>query len=141
MLDFNSKFGRIAKKRLKNEHFVWLTTIDSTGTPQPRPVWFIWENESFLIFSLAKSYKHKHILKNPEVALNFNTEDVAGDRHVIVFVGDASIDTNSPPAHKVRAYLKKYKLSIEHSKMTPEEFSRDQPVAIRIKPTEVRGWE
>jgi PPOX class probable F420-dependent enzyme len=141
MLDLNTKFGRLVKKHLNSEHFVWLTTIDSTGTPQPRPVWFIWENESFLIFSLVKSHKNKHIQKNPKVALNFNTQDAAGDRHVIVFVGDAFIDTNSPPAHKVRAYFKKYKSAIAHSKLTPEEFSRDQPVAIRIQPTEVRGWE
>ncbi len=141
MLDLNTKFGRVAKKQLKSEYFVWLTTVDATGTPQPRPVWFVWDDESFLIFSLAKSHKNSHIQKNPKVALHFNTQDEAGDKRVIVFVGDASIDTNNPPAHKVRAYFKKYKPGIARLKMTPEDFSREQPVAIRIKPTEVRGWE
>ena len=68
MLNLNTKFGRVAKKHLKNEYFVWLTTVDSTGTPQPRPVWFIWEKDSFLIFSQEKAYKLKHIRKNPQVS-------------------------------------------------------------------------
>jgi PPOX class probable F420-dependent enzyme len=140
MLDLNSKFGRVVKKHIKNEYFIWLTTVDPTGRPQPRPVWFIWEDDSFLIFSLAKSHKNDHIKQNPRVALHFNTQDVAGDRHVIVFAGNASIDTNSLPAHKVRAYFRKYKSGIAHLKLTPEEFSREQPVAIRVRPTEVRGW-
>ena len=51
MEDFNTKFGRFAQKHIKKEYFIWLTTVDSAGAPQPRPVWYIWENNSFLIFS------------------------------------------------------------------------------------------
>ena len=35
----------------------------------------------------------------------------------------------------------KYKDGIAGLEMTPENFSRDYSVAIRIRPTEVRGWE
>jgi PPOX class probable F420-dependent enzyme len=142
MLDLNSSFGLVIKKHLDNEYFVWLTTVDSKGTPQPRPVWFIWDNnDSFLIFSQPTAYKVKHLQNNPKVSLNFNTEDQAGEKHVIIFVGEASFDTTVPPAHKIPAYLKKYKDGTEGLKMTPESFSNDYSVAIRIKPTEVRGWE
>ena len=140
MLDLNTKFGRFAKKCIKSEYFVWLTTVDSTGTPQPRPVWFLWEDESFLIFSQAKAHKVAHIKKNPKVALHFNT-DKTGDKHVIVFVGDASIDANCPPAHEVPKYFKKYKEGISNLDMTPEGFSDEYCIAIRIHPTEIRGWE
>jgi hypothetical protein len=37
MLDLTSKFGRVVKRLL----FIWLTTVDAKGKPQPRPVWFI----------------------------------------------------------------------------------------------------
>jgi len=100
MVDLTSKFGRAVKEHLNNQYVIWLTTVDSHLTPQPRPVWFIWEEDSFLIFSQAKAYKVKHILKNPNVALHFNTDET-GDEHVIIFVGAASIDTNCPPAHQV----------------------------------------
>ena len=116
MLDLNSKFGRMVKKHLKNEYFIWLTTVDSKGTPQPRPVWFIWDEDSILIFSQADAYKVKHIKNNPNVSLNFNTKDEHGDQHVIVLTGDAFFDTMSPPAHKVKAYFKKYKSGMEHKK-------------------------
>ena len=141
MLDLNTKFGRVAKRHLKNEYFVWLTTVDSSGTPQPRPVWFIWETDSFLVYSQAKARKLSHINKNPKVALHFNTEDDEGDRPVIIFVGDAAPDPTCPPAHMVPGYFKKYKSGIAGLKMTPEGFSSEYSVAIRIKPTEVRGWE
>jgi PPOX class probable F420-dependent enzyme len=140
MVDLSSKFGRVVKQHLKNDYVIWLITVDSNLTPQPRPVWFIWEEDTFLIFSQAKAYKVKHITKNPKVALHFNTDET-GDEHVIIFLGDASIDTNCPPAHQVPAYLEKYKSGIADLNMTPEEFSHEYSIAIRIKPTEVRGWE
>jgi len=141
MLDLNTKFGRVVKKHLKNEYFVWLTTVDAKGTPQPRPVWFIWDDDSCLIFSQPTAYKIKHLKNNPKVSLHFNTQDEEGEKHVIVLIGEASFDTTSPPAHKVPAYLKKYKSGIENLKMTPEGFSDEYSTVIRIKPAEVRGWE
>ncbi|NWG32997.1 MAG: TIGR03667 family PPOX class F420-dependent oxidoreductase [Chloroflexi bacterium] len=140
MFDFNSQFGRVVKKHLKNEYFIWLTTVDAKGAPQPRPVWFIWDHDSFLIFSQPNAFKVKHLKKNPRVALHFNTEDEAGEKHVIVFVGEAAFDKQVPPAHQVGAYLKKYGTGIKGLKMTPETFGAEYSTAIRIKPTEVRGW-
>jgi PPOX class probable F420-dependent enzyme len=141
MLDLNSKFGRVVKRHLKNEYFVWLTTVDSKGTPQPRPVWFIWENDSFLIFSQPHAHKVRHILKNPNVALHFNSADGKGEQRIIIFTGAATMDTDCPPANKVRAYMQKYRTGIRELNSTPEAFSREYSIAIRIKPTNLRGWE
>jgi PPOX class probable F420-dependent enzyme len=141
MIDFNTKFGRFASQRIKSEYFLWLTTVDSTGTPQPRPVWFIWENDSFLIFSQAKAHKLKHIQKNPHVSLHFNTADDQGEKRLIIFTGTAITDSDSPPANRIRAYMRKYKGGINNLNVTPEQFANEYSVAIRINPTNVRGWE
>ena len=141
MLDFKTKFGRFAKKHLKSEYFIWLTTVDSTSTPQPRPVWFIWEADSVLIFSQAKAYKVKHILKNPNVALHFNTEDEMGEKRLIIITGNAKIDSDSPSANELPAYIRKYKSGIIGLKMTAEQFAKEYAIAIRITPTNLRGWE
>lgn len=141
MIDFNSKFGRFVKRRIKEEYFVWLTTVDSKGVPQPRPVWFIWENDSFLIFSQPNAHKVKHILKNPNVALHFNTADEKGEQSIVIFTGKATVDENCLPAHKVRAYLRKYKTGIVGLNATPEQFSSEYSVALRIAPANLRGWE
>jgi PPOX class probable F420-dependent enzyme len=140
MVDFTSDFGRAVQQHLANQYVIWLTTVDSRLTPQPRPVWFIWEDDSFLIFSQPQAHKVKHIRKHSKVALHFNTDE-SGDKHVIVFTGEASIDETSPAANEVPSYLKKYADGIAALEMTPEEFSREYSIAIKIRPTEVRGWE
>ena len=140
MIELNSDFGKVVQKHLNEEHAIWLTTVDPHGTPQPRPVWFIWEQDSFLIFSQAKAHKLVHIRKNPKVALHFNTDET-GDKHVIVFTGEAFIDTDTSPAYHVPAYLEKYKNGVAGLEMTPDEFSREYSVPIRIRPAKVCGWE
>lgn len=140
MIDFTSDFGRVVKQHIDDQYAIWLTTVDSNLTPQPRPVWFVWEQESFLIFSQAKAYKVAQIKKNPKVALHFNTDE-SGDKHVIVFTGEASIDTGCPPAHLVPVYFEKYKEGIAGQGMTPEGFSREYSIPLRIHPAKVRGWE
>lgn len=140
MVDLSTQFGQAVKRHLEDEYVIWLTTVDSNLTPQPRPVWFIWEDDSFLIFSKPNAHKVEHIEKNPKVALNFNTDET-GDQHVIIFTGSAIFDTNCPPAHEVPAYLKKYESGILALDMTPEGFSMEYSRAIRINPTNVRGWE
>jgi len=140
MIDLSSDFGRAVRQHLENEYVIWLTTVDSELTPQPRPVWFIWEDDSFLIFSQAKAHKVAHIKKHPKVALHFNTDE-SGDKHVMVFSGEAFIETSNPPAHKVPAYFEKYKYGIAGLEMTPQGFSDEYSVAIRIRATGIRGWE
>lgn len=139
-MDLNSDFGRAVKQHLEQQYVIWLTTIDSKLTPQPRPVWFLWQEDMFLIFSQPRAHKVAHIRKHPRVALHFNTDET-GDKHVIVFTGQAVLDPHVPAAHQVPAYLEKYKAGIDALDMTPEEFSREYSIAIKIRPTEVRGWE
>ncbi len=140
MIDLTSKFGRAVRQHLEDEYVIWLTTVDANLAPQPRPVWFLWQADAFLIFSQAEAHKLRHIRMHPKVALHFNSDEGA-DKQVIVFVGEAVIEPNHPPAHQVPAYFDKYKDGMARINMTPEEFSRDYSVAIRIKPTQVRGWE
>jgi PPOX class probable F420-dependent enzyme len=118
-----------------------LTTVDSTGTPQPRPVWFIWENDTVLIYSQAKAYKLKHIQNNPNVSLHFNSADAQGEKRLIMFTGTAIIDKNALPTNKLRAYMRKYKSGITNLNMTADQFAKEYSVAIRITPTNLRGWE
>lgn len=140
MIDLSTPFGQAVRRHLESEYAVWLTTVDSSNTPQPRPVWFIWQDDSFLIFSKPNAHKVKHIVKNPRIALHFNTDET-GDKHVMVFIGEALFDENSPPAHEVSVYFEKYKDGIASLGMTPEAFSMEYSRAIRIKPADLRGWE
>ncbi len=139
MSDSQTKLERKAKSLIKKEYVIWLTTVDSDHTPQPRPVWFIWDDNTFLIFSQPKAHKVQHIKQNDSISLHFNT-DQTGDKDVIVYIGKATLDVNSVPAHKVPAYLRKYRKGIKELGMTLEQFSADYSVAVRVKPTSLRGW-
>jgi PPOX class probable F420-dependent enzyme len=140
MIDFTTTFGQKVKRHLEGEYFVWFTTVGADLTPQPRPVWFIWEDDSFLMYSQPHAHKVAHLKGHPNVALQFNTADAKADEDVIVFLGKAEIDPGAPPAHEVAAYFEKYESGIAGLDMTPEEFSQDYSVPIRVKPTKVRGW-
>lgn len=140
MFDLTTKFGQVVKRYLENEYVIWITTVDSNLVPQPRPVWFLWEKDSVLIFSKPDARKVKHITRHPSVSLHFNTDD-HGDSHVIVLTGEAILDSTCPPAKDVAAYIEKYKTGITEIEMTPESFSAQYSIAIRIKPQNMRGWE
>lgn len=137
MFDLNSKFGRRVARRLKQEQVIWFTTVGKDLTPQTRPVWFIWDGTSFLIFSQAGAFKVRHIKSHPKVAFNLNSDEHGDD--VAVITGTASFDPSVPPAHQVPAYLRKYRKAIANLKMTPEEFSKEYSVPIRVVPSSLRG--
>ena len=139
MIDFTTDFGQRVKQHLDQEYFIWFTTVGADLTPQPRPVWFIWEDDAILIFSKPGAHKVAHLKKHPNVALHFNTDDKA-DEDVIVFLGVAEIDASAPPAYEVPAYVEKYKDGIAGLGSTTEKFSREYSVAIRVRPTKLRGW-
>jgi len=138
MIDWNEKFARKVGRRLAKERVGWLVTVGSDNCPQPRPVWFAWDGETILLYSQAKARKIAHISKNPKVAFLLNTDEEGS--HVVVLLGEAAVDPKSPPADKLPAYFKKFRKGIADLDMTPEEFSREYPVAIRVKPTSLRGW-
>ena len=138
MVNLDTKFGRKVKRRIKTEQEIWLTTAGLDGTPQPRPVWFIWDGESFLIYSQTTAHKLKHIRNNNKVALNFNSG--GHDPDVVVFHGTAEVDESAPLPHVNKPYYRKYKEGIKGINMTPEQFSAEYPVAIRVTPYAVRGF-
>jgi len=139
MMNNKSKLEAKARRLIKREYVIWLTTCGPDLTPQPRPVWFVWNRDSFLIFSQPDAHKVTHVKRHAAVALHFNT-DSTGDKDVIVYTGKAWIDSQSPPAHKVPAYLRKYRSGIKDLGMTPEKFAAEYSVAIRIRPESLRGW-
>ncbi|MBI4671695.1 MAG: TIGR03667 family PPOX class F420-dependent oxidoreductase [Chloroflexi bacterium] len=138
MLDLNTKFGRLVKRRLKNEQEIWLTTVDKNGIPQLRPVWFFWDGETFLLYSQTTAHKLKHIARNPNVVLHFNSNN--DDGGVVVFHGTATVDPDAPAPTKHKSYFRKYKQGIQNIQMTPEQFDASFSTALRVTPTKMRGW-
>ena len=137
MPDFSSDFGKRAEARLRQETVAWLTTVGGDGTPQPSPVWFLWDGTSVLIFSQPNTPKVRNIERYPRIALNLDGDGRGGD--IVILTGQAIIDRNAPPANQDPAYLAKYGDDIRGINMTPESFAAGYSVAIRFTPTKLRG--
>ena len=91
MIDESSEFGaRAAAAGCVEEVVVWMTTVTPAGTPLPRPVWFIWdEEESALVYS-RPARECATSDANARVTLNFDGDGGGGD--IIVFTGIAAVD-------------------------------------------------
>ena len=137
MIDLTTEFGKRVARRLSEEDVIWLTTTDSQGSPQPRPVWFLWNDESILVFSQPDAYKVTHIENHPHVSLNLNSDASGSD--IVVILGDANIVKAPIPKEEKAAYLKKYRLGLKQINMTEDEFNNSYNLAIRITPTKLRG--
>jgi len=137
MIDLTTEFGRRVARRLEEERIIWLTTVDAEGVPQPRPVWFWWDGQSFLIYSQPNTHKLHHIARNPQVALNFDGDGLGGN--IVVFSGEARLAPEAPAANEAPDYVQKYQPGFARIHMSAEEFAASYAVALRVTPTSLRG--
>ena len=137
--DQSTPFGERATRRLHNDRLIWFTTVDAKGTPQPTPVWFLWDDatSTILIYSRADARRLAHVQQNPRVALNFDGNGFGGD--IIVNTGEARVSSDDPSADQLPAYVEKYGDFIATRYETPENFASIYSVALRIHPIAIRG--
>jgi PPOX class probable F420-dependent enzyme len=133
----DNEFKSRVIRRLREEQIIWLVTTRSDGMPQPSPVWFFWDGESFLIFSRPSKPKIRNIKNNPDVALHLDGDGLGGD--IVIIEGIAHIEQEAQPKHQLNAYLEKYQEGLKRIQMGPDSFTRQYSTAIRVIPTDVRG--
>ena len=139
LIDTGTEFGARALTRLNEDGIAWLVTVGSSGTPQPTPVWFAWDGETFLIYSLPGQAKIRNIERNANVALHLDSRSSGDD--IVILTGTAVIDRTAVPADKNDAFVRKYREEMQRLGLgTPEEVARTYSVAIRITPLKIRGF-
>jgi PPOX class probable F420-dependent enzyme len=137
MLDERSEFGQRAARRLRDDVLAWLTTVDRRGTPQPIPVWFLWDGAtSILLYSRPGTPKLRSIEGNPRVSLHLDGNGRGGD--IVVCLGKARV-SDDPPADEIPDYVAKYAPLIERNRWSPASFAADYSVPLRIEVTRIRG--
>lgn len=137
-LDLSTEFGSRITRRMREEQVIWLVTVGSDLAPQPSPVWFLWDGDTFLIFSQPEKPKLRNIARSPKVALHFNSTEDGGD--VVIFTGKAWIETAEPPEDQRLAYIEKYRQGIADIGLTPDGMAESYSVAVRVRPEKVRGF-
>jgi PPOX class probable F420-dependent enzyme len=137
-IDLSTDLGKKVAPRLEREKVIWLTTARADSTPQPTPVWFLFDGSNFLIFSHPNQAKLKNIARNGRAALNLNATPTGGD--VAVITGSAAIDPGRPTESETAAYLAKYDESIKGIGMTGDSFLSAYSTVIRVTPEKLRGF-
>ena len=138
MLDPSKQGHDRAESRLRSEPIVWLTTVRADGQAQATPVWFLWDGETFLLYSQPGAQKVRNLAVNPRVALHLGDDGAGGD--IVTVEGTAAVEPDTPRADRVDGYLAKYQAAIEALGYEPGPFARTYSTAIRVRPTRVRVW-
>ncbi|HEX2181814.1 MAG TPA: TIGR03667 family PPOX class F420-dependent oxidoreductase [Rubrobacteraceae bacterium] len=138
MLDTTTDAGTRADGRLREEQIAWLTTVRSDGQPQSVPIWFVWDGETFLVYSEPGRQKLKNFGANPRVGLHLNSDFRGND--VVRVEGRAEIPDGFPPADELPEYVEKYREAIARIGYAPEGFARTYPVALRVTPERWQVW-
>lgn len=144
MIDATTRLGARIIERLREERVIWLTTVDR-GSPQPAPVWFIYErvadSERIVVYSRTNARRVTNIRFNERVALNLNCSPGGGQVHVIR--GVARIALELPSVAEATDYRARYRDWIEDEAYrgeTVEAFATQYSVPIEITELEVWGW-
>jgi len=125
-------------RQLTEEPVIWLATVRADGQPQVVPVWFLWDGQHIVIYSLPNSQKVRNIRQNPRVSLHFNSDPWANQ--VTRLDGVAALVDNPPPVTSVAEYLAKYQDGIARIGMTPGSFAAAYSTLIRVRPTHLVHW-
>jgi PPOX class probable F420-dependent enzyme len=136
-IDTSTEFGQRVAGHLEHDQVVWLTTVNPDQTPQPSPVWFLWDGDTVLIYSQPGTPKLRNIGQRPRVSLNFNSTPNGAD--IVILTGDAWADTAAPPAKDVPAYITKYMRGLGEIGMSPDEWTMAYSVPVRVRPSSLHG--
>jgi PPOX class probable F420-dependent enzyme len=138
-IDTSTTFGAAVIERLEAQKLAWLTTVDSRGTPQPNPVWFIWDGGVIYIFSKPNQAKLSNIARSGHIA--FNLEATADEEHVTILTGQAEIIARTDlPADILDRYAERYTAGMKGIQMTRAEYEAAYTIPIRFTPEKLRGW-
>ena len=138
MLDPSDQAQARAAERLRGEQVAWLTTVRADGQAQSSPVWFLWDGDTFLVYSQPDAQKVRNVAANPRVSLHLNDDGEGGD--IVTLEGRAAVEPDTPRADRVDGYLAKYRAAIDALGYEPGPFARTYSTAIRVRPTRVRVW-
>lgn len=139
VLDSDDPAHAAAEERLRTDLIAWLTTVTADGQPQATPVWFLWEDGTFLICSRPGMPKLDNIAANPKVSVHLRGTEVGDD--IATFDGTAELLDDAPPADQVPAYVAKYRDQMKRYGWSPARFAELYSEPIRVTPTEARIWE
>ena len=133
ILDLTKERDAHIDQRLRTNRIVWLNTVRPDGRPHSVAVWFLWHNETILIFSRPNNQKIRNLRQNANVILSIDDTQQGDDP--ITIEGTATLLEPGLADTTLDAYVEKYGEAIKSIGFTPESMAAEYSQGIRIVPT------
>jgi PPOX class probable F420-dependent enzyme len=135
--DPSAPAGEQILRRLREELFMWLITVDATGMPHTLPVAFLWDEaqSTFLIYSASEEDRDQrwhYLRQNPKVGLHFNLDLSGADSFILT--GEVKVSLDDPSSDHVPAWVAKYQAFFSQMGLTIQQAAMVTPVALRVRP-------
>jgi PPOX class probable F420-dependent enzyme len=134
MLDLSSEQGKRIDQRLREATVAWLSTVRPDGGPHLVPIWFLWDGEVILIFSMPKNQKLRNLRQNNRVVLGIPS---GGGASNILVEGQAELLSAGEVTTTLPAYAEKYGDLITAIGLDPQAMARQYSEAIRVTPAKI----
>ncbi len=130
----NIHISTAAEKYLSEPSNMVLATIRKDGRPQLSPVWFIWQDNEFLISTTASTAKWKNLVRDNRCT---GVVDAPNGRYISV-TGVVEMWTENAPHEVTTRIVRKYKFGDEFEPYM-EIVRKDRPERgiIRLKPESI----
>ena len=135
VLDLTKERDAHIEQRLHNDPVIWLNSVRPDGRPHAVAVWFLWDGDTFLIFSRPNNQKIRNIQQNAHVLIAVDDTHQGDDP--ITIEGIARLLAPGEVAVTSPAYLEKYSERIKQIGFTPEQMAAEYSQVILITPTRV----
>lgn len=138
MLDLQQTKDAHIDQRLRTEPIIWLGSVKSNGRPHLVPVWFLWDGQSFLIFSQPNNQKIRNIQHEPHVTLAL--DDTKGGEDVVLIEGTATLEETAPDQATIARYAEKYRPQMQEMGWNIDTMHKDYSQTLRVRPTKFFRW-
>ncbi len=128
-------------ERMCSTSVAWLTTVRPDGAPHLVPVWFLWADDGFIVFSKPAARKALNVAADGRVMLaigrpedDFDVQLVEGTARIL------RVGTSSVLPALAAQLISKYADWMAAIGLGLEEFAETYRSVIRIEPTRFLGW-
>ena len=135
MLDLSNEKQAHIDARLRSDPIIWLSSVRPDGRPHSVAVWFLWDGNDILIFSMPNNQKIRNLRHDNRVFLAL--DDTHEGEDVITLEGTAELLTDPTIDVTSDAYVAKYAERMKGLGWTPDDMAQRYSQGIRITPTRI----
>jgi PPOX class probable F420-dependent enzyme len=123
---------------LERDEVIWLSSIRPDGRPHLVPVWFVWNDDSIVVFSKPGAQKVRNLRRDPRAMVAIGEATAGFDIELIEAEADVAPGSSDETARE--RFATKYEAALRRAASTVEEFATVYSQSIRLRPTRWLGW-